>query len=70
MPMAKTGHNLPTMTTTEDPDQFRRRWHNHLEEVQKLKMTLHPDDFEEVDEALETLHDLVDDAADELGDDE
>lgn len=54
------------MSTTEDPEEFRNRWHNHIEEIEALKHTLHPNQFEELDEALDKVHDLVDDAADEF----
>lgn len=55
------------MTTTNDPERFREAWHNHIEELENLKMTMHPSDFDELDECLDQLHDLVDDAADEVG---
>lgn len=54
------------MPTTNDPEVYRERWHEHLEEVEALKMTLHPNDHDELDEHLDALHDLVDYAADEV----
>lgn len=57
------------MTTTDDPEVFRRRWHNHIEQIENLKQTLDPDRFDELDESLDEIHDLVDDAADSYGDD-
>lgn len=54
------------MTTTDDPEVFAERWHNHVEEIENLKMTLHFDQFSELDEALDAIHDLVDDAAEEM----
>lgn len=53
------------MNTTEDPEEFRSRWHSYIEEIEKLKSTLHPDDWDELDEAMDNLHDIVDDAADD-----
>lgn len=54
------------MTSTNDPEVFKRRWHEHVRELEKLKMSLHTDQFEELDEALGEVHDLIDDAANEV----
>jgi predicted HAD superfamily Cof-like phosphohydrolase len=54
------------MPTTNDPELFRDRWHSHVEEIEALKMSLDPEDFDELEEHLDGLHDLVDDAADEV----
>ncbi|UBF22462.1 hypothetical protein HCTV-15_gp95 [Haloarcula virus HCTV-15] len=53
------------MTTTDDPEVFRERWHDHVDNLEGLKQTLHPDDWDELDEAIDSLHDIVDDAADD-----
>ncbi|AGC34362.1 hypothetical protein M193_gp078 [Halorubrum tailed phage 7] len=53
------------MTTTDDPEVFRERWHDHVDDLEGLKQTLHPDDWDELDEAIDSLHDIVDDAADD-----
>jgi hypothetical protein len=57
------------MTTTNDPELFRERWHDEVEKFEGLKHTLHPDDWDELDETLDDLHDIVDDAADQFEED-
>lgn len=61
------------MTTTDDPEEFREKWHSYVKELQRLRLSLPPDidPRDEFDDAVEALHDLVDVAADhqEAGDD-
>lgn len=56
------------MTTTDDPAKFRNRWHGYVNDLELLKQTLHPDDWDELEEAMDTLHDIIDDAADDFED--
>ena len=56
------------MTTTDDPVKFRNRWHGYVNDLELLKQTLHPDDWDELEEAMDTLHDIIDDAADDFED--
>jgi hypothetical protein len=56
------------MPTTDDPELFRERWHDHVEELENLKHTLDPSRWDELQETLDDVHDLVDDAADDYGD--
>lgn len=53
------------MTITDDPSEFRSRWHEHVNQLDGLKHTLHPDDWDELDDAIDALHDVVDDATDQ-----
>lgn len=53
------------MPSTDDPEEFRERWHSHVEELELLKHTLHPDDWDGLEDAMNALHDIVDDAADD-----
>jgi hypothetical protein len=54
------------MTTTDDPEEFRDAWHYEVNEFENLKQTLHPNDWDELDETLDDLHDIVDKAADQF----
>lgn len=58
------------MVSTDDPEVFRERWHSYIDDMERLKQTLHPDRWDELDEPLEDLHDLVDEAADEWEEDD
>lgn len=54
------------MPSTNDPNIFRNKWHSYIETTEDLKNTLHPDQWNELDETLDELHDLINDAANEL----
>lgn len=55
------------MTTTDDPEVFAERWHEYIENMGVLEMELPEEQFNELDEALDALHDLVDEAAEDVG---
>lgn len=59
-----------TMPRTTDPETFKGAWEAHVSELSGLKMTLPPEKFDELDELQEELRDLIDDAVDELEDDD
>lgn len=58
------------MTTTDDPERFRKAWDNHVEELEAVKQTLHPDKWDELDEHTDAIRDLIDHAADNWEDEE
>lgn len=58
------------MNSTNNPEVFAERWHEYIENMEVLEMELPEEQFNELDEALDTLHDLVDEAAEEVGSDE
>lgn len=54
------------MPQTQDPDEFKEAWNNHIGVLSGLSQTLPEDKWAELNAALDDLHDLVDVAADEL----
>lgn len=58
------------MTTTDDPDVFRRRWTEHINELERLKFSLPPEHFDDVDEAKEILEEKIGIAADNFEEDD
>ena len=54
------------MTTTNDPEIYRERWAGHIKQLEMLKFSLDPDRWTALDEAMERLADLVDEAAEEF----
>lgn len=57
------------MPQTNDADEFRQRWNDHVDELNKLKHSLPVEQFDEFDIAVADLRDFIDNAADELEDD-
>lgn len=56
------------MATTNDPEHFTRRWDAHIDELDSLKHSLHPDEWDELEECQETLKRLTRKAAGTLDD--
>lgn len=59
------------MSTTSDAEKFEKRWESHIEELEKLGMTMSLEQFEEGDyeelkEHIEDLKALVSKTAEEL----
>lgn len=58
------------MTTTTDTAEFERKWNDHIDELEKLKHSLPPEKFDELDQHTWELKELVQDAKEYVGDDE
>lgn len=58
------------MTTTDDADKFEQRWKNHINDLERLKSSLPPEEWDPIDEAIDNLDDVVEEAADRFRDDD
>ena len=58
------------MTTTDDPDEFKRKWNSHIDELEALKLSVPFDQIENVDELIEDAKELVEAGAENVGDDD
>lgn len=57
------------MTTTDNPDRYERVWKEHIEELDKIKLSLSDiDDIERIDEIQDELNQLVETVAGEFDD--
>jgi hypothetical protein len=56
------------MSTTYNAAEFRRKWHNHIDQLEALKLALPPEQMDEVDEVIFQASKLVNDAAENAGD--
>jgi len=59
------------MSKTSDAEKFEERWNSHIDELEKLGMTMSLEqfeegDYEEVKEHIEELKELVSKTAEEL----
>lgn len=57
-------------TNTKDPEIFRERWESHANDFYLLRNTLPKDRWKELELTIDDLERLIDDAAEELEDDE
>jgi len=48
---------------TPTPEEFREKWHDYIEELERMKPVIDPDDLDELEETIDNLHSIVDDAA-------
>lgn len=58
------------MTRTTDPERFRDRWNEHVDELSRLWHTLPDEKVSELKEAQDELRELVDAAAENLEDEQ
>lgn len=59
------------MTTTDDPEEFERRWKSHINELEKLKPSTEDfDDFARIDEIKEELDEIVERVARNINDEQ
>jgi len=59
------------MSKSSDAEKFEKRWNSHIDELEKLGMTMSVEqfeegDYEEVKEHIEELKELVSKTAEEL----
>lgn len=56
-----------TMSDNEgdfDPEQYVSRWKEHISELERLKWHLDPEDYDELDDIKNRLHEMVEVCAD------
>lgn len=58
------------MPTTEDAELFEERWNEHIKELNKIGFSLPPEKISELRETISDLEELVEIAAEDVGDDE
>ncbi|WP_372611665.1 hypothetical protein [Halomonas sp.] len=54
------------MTRAKGKDDFTAKWNDHLEQFRKLRHTLPADQWDELEENMSEMSDLIDSAAEEL----
>lgn len=50
------------MPTTDDTELYAERWNEHIDDLRKIGMSLPPEKISELNENIEDLERLVDDA--------
>lgn len=59
------------MTTTDNKDRFERVWKEHVDELDKLKLsTTELDDFEQLDDIKSELYEIIETIAGEFDDEQ
>lgn len=58
------------MPTTTDAEKFESRWNEHIGELRKLGFSLPPEKIEELRNTVGDLEDLVEVAAENVGEDD
>lgn len=53
-------------TTADDVEEFKRRWNSHVDDIQRLGMSLPPEKISEMREVQEDLRELVEAAAENV----
>lgn len=56
------------MPTTDDEELFESRWNEHIEELRKIGLSLPAEHIPKLNETIDDLEELVEVAADNVGD--
>ncbi len=54
------------MPSTNDPDEFERKWNSHIDELELLKLSLPVDAMDDVDAVIEEAKALVEQGAEHV----
>jgi hypothetical protein len=56
------------MSSTDDPEKFKKRWNSHIDQLNRLKLSVPADEWERLTDAQKELKKLVEEAAENAPD--